>query len=208
MTSSLVIQGHSRMMKHPTVLSSLKRKWFLLLYALMFAKMRCDDQPPPGTPGAGLLCISDCGTCPVICSPPSPSVNSKPPPSSPPQPLPTPPTPPVHHYSPPQPYYFNAPPPSSSLPKPLPPESSPPPPSPPSYISWGKAGPPPPFNYFGGGGNIPSVQAPPGMVPVNYSYPYYYFYASQASSFTMQGSSLFALLLSIHVLYFLYWIQL
>lgn len=190
------------MMKHAKILSlPHSNKWFLLLFALIFVQVTtCDDvQSPPGTtPTEGLLCISDCAACPVICSPPPCPVNAKSPTSPPSPPSPSmrrQPSPPWRYYSPSQPY-VRAPPPSL-FPLPLAPEASPPPPPtppPPAYVSWGNAEPPPP-------GNVPTVQAPPGMGQRNYSYPYYYYYASKAASssyFSFQGSSIFVLSLSIH----------
>ncbi|KAA8546236.1 hypothetical protein F0562_003025 [Nyssa sinensis] len=102
---------------------SLRRKW-LLLFLFMVGVMgiglaRVTSADQTAIPATGLLCISDCATCPVICSPPPPPLESKPPRS-----------PPAVHHSPPQSYYFQSPP--------------PPPPPPPSYISWGATPPPPP----------------------------------------------------------------
>ncbi|KAH6792386.1 hypothetical protein C2S52_002863 [Perilla frutescens var. hirtella] len=146
----------------------------LLIIFLSTSKSQCQSN----IPSAGLLCISDCETCPVICSPPPspPSLSSPPPtPKLPPLLPPSPPqSPPTHHMnSPPQPYYyFTAPSPSS------PPPPAHPKPPPPSYNSWGGATPPPPPQvYLYNPGNT----APAGMGQRNFSYPYYYFYASKAS---------------------------
>nr|DAD49041.1 TPA_asm: hypothetical protein HUJ06_018978 [Nelumbo nucifera] len=75
---------------------------------ILFARVSLEDRI--GQPSTGLLCISDCVTCPVICAPPPPP--------------PSPPPPPVHH-SPSQ---------SHDLHRPLPPSTraTPPPPPPPS----------------------------------------------------------------------------
>ncbi|KAK6129506.1 hypothetical protein DH2020_036739 [Rehmannia glutinosa] len=103
-------------MKHSKIIA---RKCTLFLFISL--STISESQGQTGISPAGLLCISDCETCPVICSPPP----------SPPSPL-APPTP-----------------------------KSPPPP----------AHPPPP----------PSVGA--GMGQRNFSFPYYYFYASKASCY-------------------------
>ncbi|KAK4422207.1 hypothetical protein Salat_1803000 [Sesamum alatum] len=150
----------------------LARTWMLILF-ILFSPSRSQGQTV--FPPAGLLCISDCETCPVICSPPPPPATPK---SSPPPPPP----PPVHHSSPPLPYYFDSPAPSSPPPAhPLPP--------PPSYISWGGSAnpppPPPPSTTPKGGGPPPPPSVNvynPGMGQRNFSYPYYYFYASKAAS--------------------------
>ncbi|PSR93599.1 Proprotein convertase subtilisin/kexin type 6 like [Actinidia chinensis var. chinensis] len=158
-------------MDYAKTLSSSRRKWLVLLLnlvlvdSLMFVRVKSNDQPP--VPATGLLCISDCVTCPVICSPPPP-----PPPKSKPL-LPPPLPPPPIHYSPPWSYYFENPP----L---LPP---PPPPPPPSYILWGSKSPPSPAYA-----NIPSSQGPLNMGQKNYSHPYYYFYASKAASLPLSYS--------------------
>ncbi|KAL2236000.1 UNVERIFIED_CONTAM: hypothetical protein Sindi_1332200 [Sesamum indicum] len=174
------------------------RTWMLFLF-ILFASSRSEGQTQTGLPPAGLLCISDCETCPVICSPPPPPTPKSPP------------TPPVHHPSPPLPYYFDSPAPSS----PPPPHPLPPPPS---YVSWGGSAnppppPPPPSNTTKGGGAPPPPSVyvynpgtimPPGMGQRNYSYPYYYFYASKAvSSLPLldQGLILLMLFIFLQVLY-------
>ncbi|KAJ9168205.1 hypothetical protein P3X46_019758 [Hevea brasiliensis] len=64
-------------------------------------------------PAAGLLCKSDCTTCPVICSPPPPPAESHYN------------SPPSHQSPPSQSYYYH--PPSPSLPPPSPQSTSSPP---------------------------------------------------------------------------------
>ncbi|KAL6984577.1 hypothetical protein U1Q18_017953 [Sarracenia purpurea var. burkii] len=145
-------------MVHPRNPSSPTTKWpavLLLKLAVMESVFFAGvlSDDQAGIPATSLLCISDCANCPVICSPPLPPLKSKPPP------------PPVHH-SPPQPYYFQPP----SSPPPLPPL---PPPS--YYIPWGPNSPPPPPGYV-------TIPAAPNMGQRNYTYPYYYFYASRAVS--------------------------
>ncbi|PKI36197.1 hypothetical protein CRG98_043393 [Punica granatum] len=144
---------------------------------------------PVGEPTYNMLCISDCPTCPTICSPPPPNspnptygARSPPPPLS---PLPSPPV----QYSPTPYFYFLNPPPSSPPPlKRSPPPLSPPPPSPlpsppmpevPSiYPYWGAHPPPPPPPPPYKPHNSP--QAPPHNYSSNN--PYYYFYASDNAS--------------------------
>ncbi|XP_022732009.1 extensin-like [Durio zibethinus] len=162
---------------------SLGSKWLVLLLKvgimvlIMLARVTSEDEL--GIPSAGLLCISDCATCPVICSPPPPPLLKSFPP----------PPPSVHHSPPPVPYYYippqsysHSPPPAESVPPTSP--LRPPPPAPSSYSS--KGSPPPPFKYFY---NAPPGQGPPTVVgPHQYPYPYYYFYASKASSLYFQAS--------------------
>ncbi|KAK7311965.1 hypothetical protein RJT34_10469 [Clitoria ternatea] len=117
------------------------------------------------TPPSDLLCISDCATCPVICSPPPPmlvATSSHPPPPSP--------SPP--HSPPPSYVTFSPPPPKSQ--------------SPPSHSS-GAAPPPPfkPFNTAPSGSSQPQPTVIAG--PHDFSYPYYYFYASPASSLSVHA---------------------
>lgn len=159
---------------------------FVLCFILLFI---CHEVTPSPTPNANVLCISECGTCPLICSPPpSPSSVSKPPPSegSKPPPSeglkPSPSSTPGHSEPPPYltPIYHPVPPQSYSQPPPTPPprshsKSCPPP----SYIELGtNAPPPPPPPKLV---VVPSTQIQPadGIGPKNNSYPYYYFYTSK-----------------------------
>ncbi|TQE11108.1 hypothetical protein C1H46_003114 [Malus baccata] len=142
---------------------------------IMFSRFTYGDQTVD--PETGLICISDCTTCPVICSPPPPPQLE--PSGPPPSPLQSP--PPAYH-SPPQ-YYYISPPPSPPKQSPLPPPS-PPKQCPPSYPSKG-APPPPRFMYFYGmppAGPVPTTATTGAGVANNSSHPYYYFYASEASS--------------------------
>lgn len=133
----------------PTKFSFFRVKPLCFLLCIMISAVKSQS---------GLLCISDCATCPMICSSPPPlQVVSEPPP-----------------------------------PPPLPPllssEPPPPPPAPPlppsSYISWGDSGgatPASPSNYF----NSPATETPAaggGLGKINYSYPYFYYYASKGVS--------------------------
>lgn len=151
----------------------------LMVMMIMLGRVTSED-PVPAT---GSLCISDCATCPLICPPPPPSQ-------------------PVHH-SPPS-SYRPHPPPGSLLPSPPPPAPtlSPPPPaptlSPPPYFSWGII-PPSPLIYFTAPIGLappmvgPRGLAPPMVGPHDYSYPYYYFYASKGSSLSLAVSPLLVL---------------
>ncbi|KAJ6678683.1 hypothetical protein OIU85_009181 [Salix viminalis] len=179
--------------------TSPRGRWFTLFFKIVivlemvtFAGANSDGDPM-GEPAAGLLCISDCVTCPVICSPPPPPLLYHP-------------SPPSHHSPSPQHSYHSPPPPPPTSPSTSPPP--PPPTSPPAYHSppqspqapswypiWGT--PPPPGYYF----NTPKGQAPPGKGP--YPYPYYYFYSSKASSFSLHASHFF-LLGVFHVVYLLF----
>ncbi|XP_019190548.1 PREDICTED: classical arabinogalactan protein 9 [Ipomoea nil] len=196
--------------QNPTFLSfSIATLWFLLL-SIMFLGVKSQEPIQGSTPG--LLCISECGTCPAICSPPpAPEVALKPPPSPSPRPghsppplppdsffpppgaiitpiKPSPPSPPVQNYPPSFPYYFLPP-----LSPPLPPLLSSPPPRP----ATPPPSPPPPSNSF----NIPATVAPPaGFGQKNFSNPYYYFYVSEAASMTFCGPIILAaMLISFHV---------
>ncbi|KAB2080022.1 hypothetical protein ERO13_A05G040600v2 [Gossypium hirsutum] len=163
-------------------------KWLKIGIMGMIMLARVTSEHEMGTPSDGSLCISECTTCPVICSPPPPSqLKSFSPPS------------PSVHDSPPEPDYIPpqlpdsqcSPPPleSVSLPSPSPPPPrppSPPPPPPPAPSSYSsKASPPPPrFEYFY---NAPNGQGPPAIVgPIQYPYPYYY--VSKASPLSFQAS--------------------
>ncbi|KAK6118321.1 hypothetical protein DH2020_047892 [Rehmannia glutinosa] len=168
-------------MKHSKIIA---RKSILFLFISL--STISESQGQTGISPAGLLCISDCETCPVICSPPP----SPPSPSAPPTPKSPPPAPPVHRHSPPPPqlpYYFDSPSPSS------PPAHPPPPPS-------VGAGPPPPSVYvYNPGTAVP----PPGMGQRNFSFPYYYFYASKASCYLplQEGFILLVVFILFQVLY-------
>ncbi|KAJ7958381.1 leucine-rich repeat extensin-like protein 2 [Quillaja saponaria] len=160
-------------------LEFMRRKWFSwflrlgLMGLAMFAGVTFEDEV--GGPATNLLCISDCATCPVICSPPPPPLLvSYPPPS-----------PSEHHAS--SPSYYTYPPPSQKSrpppPPPPPPPPSPPPPTPSSYSS--KPAPPPPYKN---NNSPPSGSSQPTSGPHDYSYPYYYFYASEASFLSIHTS--------------------
>ncbi|KAJ6420149.1 hypothetical protein OIU84_030126 [Salix udensis] len=180
--------------------TSLRGRWFTLFFKIVivlemvtFAGANSDGDPM-GEPAAGLLCISDCVTCPVICSPPPPPLLYHP-------------SPPSHHSPSPQHSYHSPPPPPPTSPSTSPPP--PPPTSPPAYHSppqspqtpswypiWGT--PPPPGYDF----NTPKGQAPPGKGP--YPYPLLLlFYSSKASSFSLHASHFF-LLGVFHVVYLLF----
>ncbi|KAJ4709028.1 leucine-rich repeat extensin-like protein 1 [Melia azedarach] len=162
------------------------RNWCVLLLKvgilgmIMLRSVAADDDQV-GVPDTGVLCISDCATCPVICSPPPPKQSY---------------TPPISHHSPPPQSYHHSPPPPSP-----PPESAMPPPPPeksePPINSW-VTPPPPPFKY----NNMPPAQGPPTPGQHEYPYPYYYFYASKASFLSCHASILVVALLSRVVLFF------
>nr|GMC53082.1 branchpoint-bridging protein-like [Ipomoea batatas] len=208
--------------QNPTFLPFFIATWFLLL-STMFVGVKSQEPIQSSTPG--LLCISECGTCPAICSPPpAPEVSLKPPPTPevalkpPPSPSPRPPlpahSPPPFSFfpppgaiitpinspiasSPPSPPLHNYPPsfPYYFLPPLSPPLLSSPPPRP---ATPPPSPPPPPSNNF----NIPASVAPPaGFGQKNFSNPYYYFYVSEAaSSKTLCGPIvLAAMLISFHV---------
>ncbi|CAI9285373.1 unnamed protein product [Lactuca saligna] len=164
-------------------------------FVVIFASLAAADDDL-----TGLLCVSECNTCPVVCSsppsvtkpPPSPTppaVASKPPPSpslvqhAPPPP----PSPSLVQHAPPPPrfYYFDsplaiAPPQTKSTP-------------PPAYTAVGgkKTSPPPPrFVYF------PSTGGDSGQT--NYPYPYYV-YDSKACSLCVGFFWVLWLLVVVHV---------
>ncbi|KAL5853558.1 hypothetical protein ACOSQ3_008676 [Xanthoceras sorbifolium] len=143
-----------------------------IMLTIALGKVASEDQTE--VPATGLLCISDCSTCPVICSTPPPAKEHLYPPLSPP-----------FHHSPPESYY-NSPLPTPHLSPPPPtPHWSPPPPPPQPAPSWPTypTTPPPPFKYYNAPPSPGQARAPPsaGTGPTNYPYPYYYFYASEAS---------------------------
>ncbi|GFP91387.1 hypothetical protein PHJA_001282700 [Phtheirospermum japonicum] len=168
-------------MEHPRII--LARQCIFFLIVLLSTSQ---SQAQTNIPSAGLLCISDCESCPVICS--------SPPTSAPPSPKLPPPAPPAQHHSPPLPYYFDSPAPSSSPPLPPYPPPPPPPPPPPAYVysGGGAATPPPPSVYvYNPGTNT----GPPTSGQRNVSFPYYYFYASKASCYVPLDHQGFILLL-------------
>ncbi|KAJ9183606.1 hypothetical protein P3X46_007435 [Hevea brasiliensis] len=161
-------------------LISPRERWGVLLWKIgmmgMFLLARVNSEADQmGAPAAGLLCISDCTTCPVICSPP-------PPPGEPHYYAP-----PSHHSPPPQPYNYHPP-----SPSPPPPSASPPPPPPAAPSPRSTSRPPPSPSWYPSWGP-PSVQVPPKQG--QYPYPYYYFYASKASSLSFHASFYFSLVL-------------
>lgn len=157
---------------------SSKRFCFVIIFAALAA---ADDD------FTGLLCVSECNTCPAVCSSP-PSV-SKPPPSPTPPAVASrpPPSPSLVQHAPPPPrfYYFDSP---LSIAPPLT-KSTPPP----AYTSVGgkKTSPPPPrFVYF------PSAGGDSGQT----SYPYpYYVYDSKACSLCVGFFWVLWLLVVVHV---------
>nr|GLL37980.1 leucine-rich repeat extensin-like protein 3 [Ipomoea trifida] len=132
----------------PTKFSFFTLNWLCFLLGTMVPGLK--SQSP-----AGLVCISDCATCPIICSsPPHLEAVSVPPP-----------LPPLLAYGPPPPA------------PPLPPSS---------YISWdGATTPASPSNYLD---SPPATETPAvgggGLGKINYSYPYFYYYASNGVSLT------------------------
>nr|XP_016488136.1 PREDICTED: proline-rich receptor-like protein kinase PERK2 [Nicotiana tabacum] len=190
-------------MKHANVLSlaMMTTKWSILLLCVIFSQANSQDPNNNNTP-AGLLCISDCSTCPVICSPPPSPVKLKPPPSPSSVLVQAPPPPPL--------FAPLRPSPSQSSPRSPSPSSSQPSPKspPPSYITYIGAPPPPSSrssncptppnapNII----NIPATQAPPVNGQKNYTYPYYYFYVSKAASLPLHGSIVLGFLVVFHFL--------
>lgn len=185
--------------------SMVSRSYFLiasilLMTSITFIGVSGDDIQTPVEPTSGLLCISECGTCPIICSPPPsparspessrfPPLPPTPPLSSPSTPLLLPPSAPIFDLSPPPSFHAHPPPaqatpkvPSSSAPIVINPKSAQSPPGLPYVIVPG--GPTPPL----GGGS-------------NYPYPYYYFYSNEASLCIPSHGFWFSvlLLLLIHV---------
>ncbi|KAI3790620.1 hypothetical protein L2E82_03800 [Cichorium intybus] len=155
-------------------------KWFCFLF-IFAAVAAADDEL------TGWLCVSECNTCPAVCS--SPPNISKPPPSPAPPAVSSrpPPSPALVHHAPPPPrfYYFDSP---IAVAPPL--AKSPPSPG---YTSVGgkKTAPPPPrFVYF------PSNGGDSGQT--NYPYPYY-MYDSKAGSLSVRFSWVLSLLVSLHV---------
>ncbi|KAL4562847.1 hypothetical protein LXL04_026878 [Taraxacum kok-saghyz] len=180
----------------------IRRKWHLcFLLVSIFSEVASSP-----TPQANLLCISECGTCPLICSPPpAPPAQSKPPP------LPIeskpPPSPPVQSKPPPADDDDSEPPPYltpiyHATPPPTPPTSSSPPWAkscpPPSYITMGTNAPPPPPRLV----VVPSTQIPT-VDQKNFSYPYYYFYTSKGVTFSHDFSVFIVVFASFYFIFLL-----
>ncbi|KAL0908862.1 hypothetical protein M5K25_023373 [Dendrobium thyrsiflorum] len=109
---------------------------------LVFGNGRSEEDMAAKSPQTSLWCVSDCGTCPIVCSPPSPppkaSINLVP----------------------------SVRPPAKKAPSPPPP----PPPLPPSTPSWS----------FSSSPYSSSSSPSGGQERGGFSYPYYYFYSSDA----------------------------
>jgi hypothetical protein len=116
-----------------------------------------EDKVETPSNSSGLFCITDCVTCPKICSPPPPSLLT----------------------------------PKTSHPPPPPPSSAPPPTPSVSHFS-----PPPPLKSYNKSSPSSPLQPQPTVIsgPHEFSYPYYYFYASGASSISIHAT-LFVFLL-------------
>lgn len=160
-------------------------KCSILLLCVTFSVANSQDSNT--MPPASLLCISECNTCPVICSTPPSPIKLKPPPSPSPSSsiLTQTPPPPPPLFAPLRPS-----PPQSSSHSPSPPKEPKSPP--PSYMIY--TGPPhtsncpTPPNNPPNIINIPSTQVPP--VQKNYTYPYYYYFASQATTLPLFHASI------------------
>ncbi|KAF9612592.1 hypothetical protein IFM89_002188 [Coptis chinensis] len=142
---------------------------------ILFMEVALGGDQVDAQTATGLVCISDCPTCPMICASPPPVLFLSPPPR---------PEQPFIQYPPPESYYINQP---------------PAPPSP-STTSYYLATPPPSLTYV----DIPSPPLPPNVDPRGYSYPYYMFYGSNASHNSLPTSFSFFLVFLIffsHVLY-------
>ncbi|XP_019436110.1 PREDICTED: leucine-rich repeat extensin-like protein 5 [Lupinus angustifolius] len=124
--------------------------WFMGL--VLFGKVTLEDKLE--TPSSGdIFCISDCATCPVICSPPpiSPSVPQSP-------------------------FYF-----TFSSPPPPPKSQSPPTPS--SHSASPPPPPPPSKSYqYNTPSPSSSSSSQPHPTVISMPHDYYYFYASSAPS--------------------------
>ncbi|KAK4366242.1 hypothetical protein RND71_014122 [Anisodus tanguticus] len=143
-------------MKHAKFISLapiMTTKCTFLLLCVTFSLANSQD------PNTGLLCISDCSTCPVICSPPPSPIKLKPPPSPSPSTslLQTPPPPPPPLFAPLRP----SPPQSSSSHSQSSPSSSSHKSPPPYYMIYTGA-PPPPSRPS----NCPTPPNPPNIIPI------------------------------------------
>lgn len=174
-------------------------KWSFLLLCVTFCLTNSQDTNT--MPPTNLLCISECNTCPVICSPPPSPIKLKPPPS-PSSVLSQTPPPPPPLFAPLRPS-----PPQSSSHSPSPPSSSQDKYPPPSYMIYTGAPPPPPPprtskcpptpNNPPNIMNIPSTQVPPLQ-----NYPYYYYFASEATSLSLfHGSIVLGFWVVVHLIY-------
>ncbi|XP_022981722.1 leucine-rich repeat extensin-like protein 1 [Cucurbita maxima] len=129
-----------------------------------------DAQLP--VPSTEQLCISQCVTCPVVCTTPTPT----PTPRSYSSYIPSPPPPPPAFYG----GYMGPPPALTS-----------------SYFFRGP--PPPVANYVSGA--QPSGQMPQTVGPRDYSYPYYYFYSSNLGSFASPSTFILLFACFFHVVF-------
>ncbi|KAG9451808.1 hypothetical protein H6P81_004712 [Aristolochia fimbriata] len=136
--------------------------WLITVLLVAVDRSSAADESSGGIPSTGILCISECATCPTICASPPPQTVS---------------------YSP-NPPDFDRP---SSSPPPPPPStpstpSTPPPPASYNYFTTT----PPPATKSPSDNNIPSVSTPTMGTRGGYSsYPYYYFYASSAPQLSL-----------------------
>ena len=164
MHPTLVHKGHHKRLGF--IRKIIWLSWFFkvgFLGLAVFARVTYSDEKVqgPNSSSGGFLCVSECATCPLICSPPPPPLRSS--------------YPPPHFPS--LSYFTSSPP---------PPESQAPPPSPSS----------PPSRSSGAAPSLPpSGTAPPTVIsgPHEYSYPYYYFYSSDAAPLVAYGPFFMAL---------------
>lgn len=152
---------------------------FAVLWVVATALFLAASEAQMAVPSTGQLCISDCSTCPVICTAP-------PPPSSYSTYIPPPPS--LESYG----GYMAA------------PVMTRPPPPPEFYggymASPEMTRPPPPVSkYFMGA--QPSGQMPQTVGPRDYSYPYYYFYSSNSCSSSFVSTFVVSLVCFFHFVF-------
>ncbi|KAI3468101.1 hypothetical protein Pfo_024764 [Paulownia fortunei] len=158
-------------MQSSRILALMTRKTWIVLLLILLSTSKSEGQK--GIPSGGLLCVSECDTCPVVCSPP-PST-----PKSPPR------LPPTAHHSPPEPKYIDSPPPAH-----------PAPPSPSDVVAI----PPPPALYvYNPGTTVPPGMVQQNF---SYPYYYFYSSKAATCSLPLhQGSIIFVVFMFFQVLY-------
>ncbi|KAK1316835.1 hypothetical protein QJS10_CPA05g01935 [Acorus calamus] len=167
---------HKNMVQHSSSMHQKLRSfatWMVVIFSMMMDLGLADD-PTVYSPSEGLLCISECDTCPSLCVPPPPP---PPPPTPPPQS-----PPPIIIPSPPKNYVTL--------------NQSPPPPPPPQENSYSSKSPP-------SNEDAKKAPPPPLVDSQSNSYHYYYLYPSEAPLMSFHHAFLRVLLVIILISMFI-----